>query len=238
MLDLSSLGSFLGMASLSFTTFAPTIMLPYMIIVIFNKLSVFSKLCSLCGCKNRKLQFEEFETYGTHQQDLDNAECLYDGMNTEEAALGFRLVEQEHNHFTNGLKLGIALSRYFAEVSEKPGWVGRLLKKSPGSRSTERRMNTLLQGQEQQRKEVSSSSFSSFPSVTNKLKNWLGIPQKGKESGEGENVYEPLRLHQHQTPQRLANSSSEDGFRSNSNASSTSKSNVSQNLDNIFRQLR
>ena len=91
MLDLSSLGSFLGVASLSFTTFAPTIMLPYMIIVVFNKLSVFSKLCSLCGCKNRKLQFEEFETYGTsHQEDIED----YDGVNTEEDALGFRLVEQ------------------------------------------------------------------------------------------------------------------------------------------------
>jgi hypothetical protein len=234
MLDLSSLGSFLGVASLSFTTFAPTIMLPYMIIVIFNKLSVFSKLCSLCGCKSRKLQFEEFETYGTsHQEDMD-----YDGVNTEEDALGFRLVEQEHNNFTHGLKLGIALSRYFAEASEKTGWMGRLLnKKSPGSRSTERMRRTNGLREQQQRQDRLSSS-----SVTEKVKNWFRFATKGKEEEGGavDNVYEPLRLQQPQQHQmRSSPSSGNNGTAtSSSHVSSASKQNVSQNLDNIFRQLR
>merc|ERR1739848_153651 len=44
MLDLSSLGNFLGMASLSFTTFAPFIMLPWLLVVLFRQQTKFCKL--------------------------------------------------------------------------------------------------------------------------------------------------------------------------------------------------
>ncbi len=56
MLDLSSLGNFLGMASLSFTTFAPFIMLPWLLVVLFRQQTKFCKL------GRNKLAFSEDST--------------------------------------------------------------------------------------------------------------------------------------------------------------------------------
>ena len=44
MLDLSFLGNFLGAASLTFSTCAPLIMLPYVVLVILGKLSLFTHI--------------------------------------------------------------------------------------------------------------------------------------------------------------------------------------------------
>jgi len=147
----------------------------------------------------------------------------------------------EHNNFTHGLKLGIALSRYFAEVSEKTGWMGRLLnKKSPGSRSTERtRRGNGLREQQQRHDGPSDSS-----SVAERVKNWFrSSPTKGKAQTDGDNVYEPLRLQQPQHQTRSSSSyasarGSGTAATSSTNVSSDSKQKVSQNLDDIFRQLR
>ena len=185
-----------------------------MIIVIFNKLSIFSKCFSMFGCKNRKfskLQFEDYETYDTMRDDGTTAS---DGINTEEDALGQRLVEQEYANFTNGLRVGIALSRYFAESNNKPGWVGRLLKRSD------------------------KESEENKAAIADRFKSWFQIktPQQKSEK----NAYEPLRLQE--TTSGVGSSQhsgvSEEGGGRRSNHSSAAKSKVSKDLDDIFRTLQ
>jgi len=122
MLDLSSLGNFLGLASLSFTTFAPVIMLPYMLFILFSKTKIVQRMCSVCNFRGRSLR-ERFEF-----EDEDGGG--YASEDTDQGRLGQRLVEEEYGNFTSGIKLGNALKRSIAESSksdQRGGLLGRIL---------------------------------------------------------------------------------------------------------------
>ena len=225
MLDLSSLGNFLGMASLSFTTFAPFIMLPYMIIVLFNKTALFTKCCS----KRNKFQFEDYDTHGTLH---DTDENLPDTIGTAEDALGQKLVEEEYDNFMgNGLRLGIALRNFFAEVNanQNRSLLGRLLaRKSPAktpktkpTSSSRRYRNKRAQGGEDE-------------SAIQKWFKKFNVTKPGSSSEQRDAVYEPLRL------SSTLPAAQDIGGTSNHNTtgSSTSKPKASEELDSIFKTLR
>ena len=115
MLDLSYLGNFLGIFSLTFTTFAPTIMVPYMLLVTFNRFDLFTKMCSLCGCES-KLNFED---------DWEDSSGYYD--------LGHRLVAVEYENYTSGLRVGLGIRQYFQESNQSVSIWGRLLSRGKAS---------------------------------------------------------------------------------------------------------
>eukprot|EP00216_Chloropicon_sp_CCMP2111_P001807 CAMPEP_0198244222 /NCGR_PEP_ID=MMETSP1446-20131203/33729_1 /TAXON_ID=1461542 ORGANISM="Unidentified sp, Strain CCMP2111" /NCGR_SAMPLE_ID=MMETSP1446 /ASSEMBLY_ACC=CAM_ASM_001112 /LENGTH=727 /DNA_ID=CAMNT_0043928221 /DNA_START=62 /DNA_END=2245 /DNA_ORIENTATION=+ len=114
MLDLSYLGDFLGAASLTFTTFAPSIMLPYVLLVLFNRLGVFARACGACGCGGQ-LNFED---------EWEDASGYND--------LGQRLVDQEYeNYYSSGLRIGKALEAWVKESGHtQRTLLGRLLNSS------------------------------------------------------------------------------------------------------------
>jgi len=211
MLDLSSLGNFLGLASLSFTTFAPVVMLPYILFILFKKTSLVEQLSALCKCCKKNRLEKRFEGYQFEEEEVDN----------DDSSFGQRLLEKELGYFQGGLSLGKALREALAEEAREQG------RKQTGPFWKRKSPEPLIRPPR-----AAAGAGPSQPNLKDKIRDRM----KGWGIGSGARKASQPLTRWHKTYGRVGRNG-DDPSGSSSTAEENQKKTKTEELDDIFRNL-